>query len=168
MCRGESLERESGFAPATSSLARKHSTTELLPHIETIIFFFPNYDCCLLPGRAGSGLTSFAGLRRKLLPHGGHGRNRTAPLVVEAWRRFVPPYGGIVPQPALEATGGIEPPNTGFADPCLTTWLRGREPPERDRDPVFLFILLGAGQTRAWTLPRPELVEGAGTWRILS
>lgn len=25
----------------------------------------------------------------------------------------------------LEATGGIEPPNTGFADPCLTTWLRG-------------------------------------------
>ena len=25
----------------------------------------------------------------------------------------------------LEATGGIEPPNRGFADPCLTTWLRG-------------------------------------------
>ena len=25
----------------------------------------------------------------------------------------------------LEATGGIEPPSRGFADPCLTTWLRG-------------------------------------------
>ena len=25
---------------------------------------------------------------------------------------------------ALEATGGIEPPNRGFADPRLTTWLR--------------------------------------------
>ena len=27
----------------------------------------------------------------------------------------------------MEATGGIEPPNRGFADPCLTTWLRGLE-----------------------------------------
>ena len=25
----------------------------------------------------------------------------------------------------FKATGGIEPPNKGFADPCLTTWLRG-------------------------------------------
>ena len=26
----------------------------------------------------------------------------------------------------FEATGGIEPPYKSFADPCLTTWLRGR------------------------------------------
>ena len=25
-----------------------------------------------------------------------------------------------------EAPGGLEPPNKGFADLCLTTWLRGR------------------------------------------
>ncbi len=24
----------------------------------------------------------------------------------------------------IEATGGFEPPNGGFADPCLATWLR--------------------------------------------
>ncbi len=29
--KGIKLERETGFEPATSSLARKHSTTELLP-----------------------------------------------------------------------------------------------------------------------------------------
>jgi hypothetical protein len=27
----------------------------------------------------------------------------------------------------MEATGGFEPPNNGFADRCLTTWLRGPE-----------------------------------------
>ena len=26
----------------------------------------------------------------------------------------------------MEATGGFEPPNNGFADHCLTTWLRRR------------------------------------------
>jgi hypothetical protein len=30
----------------------------------------------------------------------------------------------------LEARGGIEPPNKGFADLCLTTWL----PRQPDRD----------------------------------
>ncbi len=25
----------------------------------------------------------------------------------------------------MEAWGGIEPPDEGFADPCLTTWLPG-------------------------------------------
>jgi hypothetical protein len=29
---------------------------------------------------------------------------------------------------ALEATGGFEPPHKGFADPCLTAWLRRRVP----------------------------------------
>ena len=28
------LERETGFEPATSTLARSHSTTELLPHFQ--------------------------------------------------------------------------------------------------------------------------------------
>ena len=32
----------------------------------------------------------------------------------------------------LEARGGIEPPNKGFADLCLTTWL-----PRRGRGNVF-------------------------------
>src|ERR1051325_3395053 len=35
LARGEgygNLERETGFEPATSTLARSHSTTELLPH----------------------------------------------------------------------------------------------------------------------------------------
>ena len=27
----------------------------------------------------------------------------------------------------MEAAGGFEPPNGGFADPCLTTWLRRPE-----------------------------------------
>ena len=27
----------------------------------------------------------------------------------------------------MEAAGGFEPPNGGFADPCLTTWLRRLE-----------------------------------------
>ncbi len=31
--RTEFLERETGFEPATSTLARLHSTAELLPHI---------------------------------------------------------------------------------------------------------------------------------------
>ena len=30
------LERQTGFEPATSSLARKHSTTELLPHSSSL------------------------------------------------------------------------------------------------------------------------------------
>jgi hypothetical protein len=34
---GEKLERETGFEPATSTLARSHSTTELLPLNELII-----------------------------------------------------------------------------------------------------------------------------------
>ena len=30
------------------------------------------------------------------------------------------------PKKVVEATGGFEPPNEGFAGPCLTTWLRRR------------------------------------------
>ena len=33
MCLSFFLERETGFGPATSTLARWHSTTESLPHI---------------------------------------------------------------------------------------------------------------------------------------
>ena len=29
---GKNMERETGFEPATSTLARSHSTTELFPH----------------------------------------------------------------------------------------------------------------------------------------
>ena len=31
LCKGKKLERETGFEPATSTLARSHSTAELLP-----------------------------------------------------------------------------------------------------------------------------------------
>ena len=31
------MERETGFEPATSTLARLHSTTELLPHKEIVL-----------------------------------------------------------------------------------------------------------------------------------
>ena len=31
LCEGKKLERETGFEPATSTLARSHSTAELLP-----------------------------------------------------------------------------------------------------------------------------------------
>ena len=61
----ESLERERGFAPPTSSLARKHSTAELLPHIVK----------CL---EATRGVEP---LYEGFVPQpssGGHGRNRTA------------------------------------------------------------------------------------------
>ncbi len=40
----------------------------------------------------------------------------------------------------LEATGGFEPPNKGFADPRLATWLRrpsGAEDEIRTRDPLL-------------------------------
>ena len=32
-CRYGKMEREKGFEPSTSTLARLHSTTELLPHL---------------------------------------------------------------------------------------------------------------------------------------
>jgi hypothetical protein len=31
LCRQKKMERETGFEPATSTLARSHSTTELFP-----------------------------------------------------------------------------------------------------------------------------------------
>jgi hypothetical protein len=36
---GQNLERETGFEPATSTLARSHSTTELLPLDRHIVSF---------------------------------------------------------------------------------------------------------------------------------
>ena|SRR5215475_8317363 len=35
------LERETGFEPATSTLARLHSTTELLPHRKQLFILWP-------------------------------------------------------------------------------------------------------------------------------
>src|SRR5215475_1433034 len=35
------LERETGFEPATSTLARLHSTTELLPHRKLLFILWP-------------------------------------------------------------------------------------------------------------------------------
>lgn len=42
-----SLERKTGFEPATSSLARKHSTAELLPLEEDFTDFFQSLQAHL-------------------------------------------------------------------------------------------------------------------------
>ena len=58
-------------------------------------------------------------------------------------------YKGIFLKMALglEAAGGIEPPNKGFADPCLTTWLRRPEMEEANttRTVVDSAIVFGSG-----------------------
>ena len=51
--RTNQLERETGFEPATSTLARLHSTTELLPHLYTV---FPSLDApALIADKCWSG-----------------------------------------------------------------------------------------------------------------
>ncbi len=58
----------------------------------------------------------------------------------------------------LEASAGIEPANSGFADRRLTTWLRRQLFQKfQSRDPDFInfnIIIRASGQTAAWTLPR--------------
>jgi hypothetical protein len=50
-CREEiKMERETGFEPATSTLARLHSTTELFPLSATLIFYYP---AVLVKGKNG-------------------------------------------------------------------------------------------------------------------
>ena len=39
-------------------------------------------------------------------------------------RSFTDPYALFFLDPDAEATAGFEPAHKGFADPCLTTWLR--------------------------------------------
>ena len=41
LCRPKKMERETGFEPATSTLARSHSTTELFPL--SIMVFIDSY-----------------------------------------------------------------------------------------------------------------------------
>jgi hypothetical protein len=43
LCRPKKMERETGFEPATSTLARSHSTTELFP-LNSLIFINRFYD----------------------------------------------------------------------------------------------------------------------------
>ena len=45
LCRPKKMERETGFEPATSTLARSHSTTELFPLNDTnfIIIIFSDF-----------------------------------------------------------------------------------------------------------------------------
>jgi hypothetical protein len=50
----------------------------------------------------------------------------------------------------VEAAIGIEPMNRGFADLCLTTWLRRRDSPDRKKGsglerPLFRERIDGAG-----------------------
>ena len=48
------LERETGFEPATSTLARSHSTTELFPLARCSIVKVPQGDAANQDGRRGS------------------------------------------------------------------------------------------------------------------
>ena len=43
---GEGVERETGVEPATSTLARSHSTTELFPLSKKFVLFTLNHDFC--------------------------------------------------------------------------------------------------------------------------
>jgi hypothetical protein len=52
----KNLERETGFEPATSTLARSHSTTELLP-LSTCTF----YNTCLLTTNHAAGVVGHRG-----------------------------------------------------------------------------------------------------------
>jgi hypothetical protein len=45
----ENLERETGFEPATSTLARSHSTTELLPLVASFYSICRLFIYCTLP-----------------------------------------------------------------------------------------------------------------------
>ena len=53
-----------------------------------------------------------------------------------------------------EAPGGFEPPNEGFADPCLTTWRRRQisrqrvSKPKQESRAYFVVPLLGLSNTR--------------------
>jgi hypothetical protein len=40
------MERETGVEPATSTLARSHSTTELFPLSKKFVLFTLNHDFC--------------------------------------------------------------------------------------------------------------------------
>ncbi len=63
-----------------------------------------------------------------------------------------------------EATVGIEPTYKGFADPCLTTWLRGHtlKISERDPDSIYYKQYLGAsGQTLALHLATRPIFQNS-------
>ena len=65
--RRNKLERETGFEPATSTLARSHSTTELFPlatNIDHIVANSPNsegYGVCYRPSRRGAPAAASSG-----------------------------------------------------------------------------------------------------------
>ncbi len=101
--RPDWLERETGFEPATSTLARLHSTTELFPRVFVLVGWLP-------PKKPVSRGDRLDWLERET---GFEPATSTLARLHSTTELF----------PPVEATSGFEPENGGFADLCLTTWL---------------------------------------------
>src|SRR5690606_22823260 len=55
-----------------------------------------------------------------------------------------------------EAPGGLEPPNKGFADLCLTTWLRGRTSYRKTHEPPARGLKLPGSSGKPGSNRRPS------------
>jgi hypothetical protein len=100
------LEREKGFEPSTSTLARWHSTTELLPQFGLgRIAFDPG---CVKRTRAFGHLPSC------------HGFAGSSPSAGVGVGRALPPFPGFAPFASGSGTSGIEPPSSASSSTTVS------------------------------------------------